>query len=332
MFCILCFKASGQVDKDTIVLYNGQILIGEIQLANYGAISIDDIDLKLVNIKMFKIKKLIIHERFKIETIDKKYYYGSMNTSDREGWVDIHTVDGQTIPVHITHIYLLISLEAGFFRRLDGNIAAGFSFTKSSTIGQVNFSANVQFATESFDYGLSLSSIASIDSGKLSRDNENAVFLTTYDLTTTWFLATSAQYQRNLELSIARRYLFMLGGGKKLVIEKNWRLTAITGMTISQEKSTQNVNSGLLFEIPIIFQFNFYKFQHPDITISSSQSGYVSLSQQGRIRWDGNTSFSWQLIRFFYLNVSPYTNFDNQPPGNGSKFDYGIVLGLSYKF
>ncbi len=331
LICFLYKKASGQ-EKDTIILYNGQILIGEVQLANYGAITIDDIDLKLVNIKMFKIKTLVIKERFKIETIDKKYYFGSMRSANRNGWVDIHTVEGENIPLHITHIFQLISLETSFFKRVNGNISAGLSFTKSSDIGQINFSANLQFATKSFDYSLSVSSIGSLDSGNYSRDNENIVFLTTYDLTTTWFLAASGQYQRNLELSIARRWLFMTGIGNKLVIKKNWRLWATTGMTFSQEKSTADQNSNLLYEVPIIFQFNFYQFQHPDITISSSQSAYISLSQKGRYRWDGNTSFSWQLIRFFYLNVNPYTNYDSEPPGNGSKFDYGIVLGLSYKF
>ena len=124
----------------------------------------------------------------------------------------------------------------------------------------------------------------------------------------------------------------MTGIGNKLFIKNTWRLLATTGMTFSQEKSTAGVSSGLLFEIPLMFQFNFYQFRHPDIQISSTQTAYFSLSQAGRVRWDGSTTFSWQLIRFFYLNINPYTNYDNQPPGDGSKFDYGIVVGLSYKF
>jgi hypothetical protein len=80
-------------------------------------------------------------------------------------------------------------------------------------------------------------------------------------------------------------------------------------------------------------QFNFYQFRHPDIQINSTQTVYFSLSQPGRIRYDGNTTFSWQLVRYFYLNISPYTNFDSKPPaGSTSTFDYGIVVGLSYKF
>ena len=281
MFCILCIKASGQEDKDSIVLYNGQMLIGEIQQASLGTITIDDIDLKLVNIKMFKIKTLVIRERFKIETIDKHFYYGTMKTTGKEGWVDIHTVDGEIVPIRITHIFLLISLEKGFFKRLNGNVSAGLSFTKSSEIGQVNFSGNAQYSTKLFDYQLSLSTIASIDTSSFSRDNENAQLLVTYDLNTSWFLASSAQYQRNLELSIARRYLVMAGGGNKLFIKKNWRLMALTGMTVSEEKSTEGSNSAALFEVPLSLIFNYYQFQHPDIQITSTQSVYFSLTQPG---------------------------------------------------
>jgi Protein of unknown function, DUF481 len=331
--CCFCVRTFAQNNKDTIILYNGQELIGEVQDANLGVISIDDIDLKMQNIKLFKIKTLIIQERFKIETVDKKLFYGTLKTSNQNGWVDIHTVEGATIPIHITQIYQLISLEDNFFKRLNGSVSAGLSYTKSGEIGQVNFSANIQYATKLIDYQLSASTIASIDSGKYSRDNENFQLFASYDFTTTWFLATAAQYQRNLELSISRRYLGLFGAGNKLIMKKNWRLLTISGISLSQEKSTESVSSGLLVEVPIMLQFNYYKFSHPDIQISSTQTIYVSLTQQGRIRYDGSTNFSWQLIRYFYLNISPYTNFDSEPPaGNGSKFDYGIVFGLSYKF
>jgi len=319
--------------KDTIILYNGQILIGAVQGETLGAISIDDIDLKMQSIKLFKIRRLKIVERFKIETVERQILYGTIEPSSRDGWIDIHATDGTVKTIHITKIYQLISMDNNFFTRLNGNVSAGFSYAKSNGIGQLNFSANVQYATKLFNYNLTASSIGSIDSGRFSRDNENVQFQVAFDLTPTWFLASAAQYQRNLELSIARRYLFMIGPGNKLFIRKNWRLMAATGITFSQEKSTEGVNSGLLWEVPILFQFNFYQFQHPDIQISSTQSVYFSLSQPGRVRYDGNTTFSWQLIRYFYLNISPYDSYDSKPPaGSTSNFDYGIVVGLSYKF
>jgi hypothetical protein len=287
----------------------------------------------MLNIKLYKIRRLVIQERFKIETIEKKVYYGIIRSSDKDGWVNIQLDNGTMIPIPITRIYQLTSLDTDFLKRINGNISAGLSFTKSSQIGQINFSASVQFATKLFNYQLSVSTIGSIDSGKYSRDNENAILINAYELNANWFISGAAQYQRNLELSISRRYLFMLGIGNKLIIKNNMRLLATTGITFSQEKSIEGVSSGLLFEIPIMFQFNFYQFQHPDVQISSTQTIYFALGQNGRIRYDGATNFSWQLIRYFYLNLSPYTNFDSQPPaGSSSNFDYGIVFGLSYKF
>ena len=330
--CFISIRSFSQA-KDTIVLLKGQTLIGEVQNADLGDITIDDMDLKMQNVKLYKIKKLVIDEKLKIQTVDKKFYFGSLKTAEREGWANIYTSSGETIPIPITNIYELISLEGGFFKRLNGNVSVGFSFNKSSDVGQLNFSANVMYSAKNFDYKLMVNSIGTVDSGAFSSDNINVQLLSDYALTDTWFLVAGIQYQRNLELSIARRYLGLAGAGNQLFIRKNWRLQALTGITFSQEKSIEDVSSGLLYEIPLMFQFNFYQFRHPDIQISSTQAAYFSLSQPGRLRYDGNTNFSWQIIRYFYLNLSPYISFDSKPPaGNNSTFDYGVVFGISYKF
>src|SRR5450631_2576188 len=156
-FCTICCfisAAQGQL-KDSIILYNGQMLIGVVQSADLASVTIDDMDLKMQTVKLFKIRILQIHEPFKIETVNKKYYYGTLRTSTRDGWVNIYSATGGIQDsIRITHIFQLVSLETNFFKRLSGNVSAGLSFTKSSNIGQVNFSANVQFATKLFEYQL----------------------------------------------------------------------------------------------------------------------------------------------------------------------------------
>ena len=121
IFAICCFCTPSLCQtRDSIVLYNGETLIGAVQGSNLGSVSIDDIDLKMLNIKLYKIKTLIIHERFKIETIEKQIFYGTLRTSERDGWVDIHLDDGKIIPIHITKIYLLTSLDTDILKRLMG--------------------------------------------------------------------------------------------------------------------------------------------------------------------------------------------------------------------
>ena len=318
---------------DTVNLYNGQTLIGEIQGASLGTLYIDDVDMKIVKVKLYKIRKMNISETFKITTIGKQTYYGLLAATQKQGWGVVYDETGFSLPLALVDILELVPLNKEFVKRMVGNLSAGFSYAKSSDIGQLNLSATVGFATKRWEFQLQASEIGSIDSGKFSRDNESIQLFGAYTLSNNWFTAAAVQYQRNLELSIARRYLELLGIGNKLVVHDSWQLYAITGLSVTQEKSTEGVISPTALEIPLMFRFNFYKFSHPDIQISTSWTGYYNLTEKGRFRFDGTTSFSWQLIRDFYLTINPYSSFDTRPPsGTGAKLDFGVAMSLTYKF
>jgi hypothetical protein len=319
--------------KDSIFLYNGQVLIGDIKDISYGKLSIDDVDLKIISLKSNKIEKIRTIQEFRIETDDKHIYFGRLGRSNRSGWVDIIPKDTASFSIPITDISFMVFLGKRFLRRLSGDVSAGFSYTKSNGIGQLNFSSSAKYATKGFDNELNLSTIGSIDSSKYSRDNENAEFFSNYSLTPSWSISGLLGYQKNIELALKHRYQQLLGAGNKLIVTKNLQLLAISGISISEEKSTDNVYSGGLFEIPAMLRFNYYNFQHPDIQITTSQALYFGITQAGRIRYSGSTDFSWQLIRNFYFKITLFSNFDNMPPAESSSTtDFGMVLSVSYRF
>jgi hypothetical protein len=319
--------------KDSIFLFKGQILIGDIKDAQFGILTIDDIDLRLTKIKLYKIKVVKSVQRFRIETSDKKIYYGSLQASSKFGWCDIQISDSQKVSIPITDISTMIYLEKKFFKRLDGNVGGGFSFSKSSSIGQMNLNATVKYFTKSFQNELSLSSIGSIDSSKYSRDNENVELFTNYEFNSSWSAAGVLGYQRNLALSIARRYQEIVGAGNKLFLRETWQLLLLSGVAFNQEKSTAGVSSGTLLEIPVMLRFDFFKFTHPNIQISTSHTAFFSITESGRFRYTGNTSFSWEIIHDFSVTLTLYSNYDNKPPSStADKTDYGVVMGISYKF
>ena len=74
---ILTNSAFGQT-KDTIVFYNGQVLIGDIRGGAFGEISINDRDLKILQVKQYKIRTLTTDNRFRLETNDKQEYIGRL--------------------------------------------------------------------------------------------------------------------------------------------------------------------------------------------------------------------------------------------------------------
>src|SRR5438034_8875140 len=101
--------------KDTLQLYNGQILIGDIKGAREGVLTIDDRDLKLQNIKLYKIRSLsAVHSIFKVETTQKEEYYTTLGKSELEGNTRINK-DGKPTNVMMIDISTIIPLKQGFF-------------------------------------------------------------------------------------------------------------------------------------------------------------------------------------------------------------------------
>ncbi len=325
------FTASAQY-RDSIFLFNGQVLIGELKNQNLGVVLIDDKDLKYVNVKAYKIKHIIAdHSVFRVETIKKRVYYTSILRTERPGMVRINSGDS-TLEIPIADIFLLTPLQKNFFKRLDGNFGLGFSFSKSSKIGQINTNATVSYTDKKFAYQLLMNALSSIDSSKFSRDNENLQLFASYDVSKSWFLAAQVIYQRNLELSIARRFQEMLGAGNKVLLKDHWQIWAISGLSIGQEKSTENM-SKVTLEIPVMLRINFFKYSKPNLQLTSNQALYTSLSEAGRVRYDGNFLYSQEIVHNFNVNLSFYVNYDSRPPdASNSNVDYGTALSIAIKF
>ncbi len=325
--------AKDGLQKDTLYLKNGEMLIGDIKELRLGMLSFDSKDVGLVSLKISKIKTInSSSDTLRIETADKAIYYGALKPSAKTGWVYIVTESHRYL-VEINNINSLLSFNKSFWNSLSGNISSGFSYSRSSGIGQLNASFSVEYAAKRFDLKMSGSGISSIDTSTFSRDREDIDITGLYNIKKMWYGLASLDYQRNLQLSIARRFQQTLAGGYKVVFSQNFQLMGIGGLSVSQERSTTGVDENFLCEIPAGFSLDYFKFSHPNMQISSEHVFYTGLTQWGRVRYDSNTTFAWELFKDFSFSLNLYLNYDNQPPDpTAGKTDYGMVLGLSYKF
>src|SRR5215471_15285362 len=188
-------------ERDSIFLFNGTVVMGDVKGARLGELTIDADGLQVMDLKQYRIKTIKTFHRCKIETNDKEIYYGTLEAA-KPGWVTIRKDNGDSVETRIIDLSYITPYEKSFIAQLNGSFSAGFSFAKSSNLGQVNFSGTAQYATDRFDYELNLSTIGSIDSSRYSRDRENAGLTAAYNLNASWFVAAGLNYQRNLELSI----------------------------------------------------------------------------------------------------------------------------------
>jgi hypothetical protein len=321
--------------KDTLFLYNGELLIGELKQIVRGRATFDSDFLGLISVKTIRIRTAhTTIGTLQVLTISKERIYGKIEPSGSKD--TIYITDGVSkTKLAINQINSTVAYRRNFFSQLDGNVSAGLSFAHSTSTGQFNLNGSVKHTSRLLITELTVNALGSIDSSRFSRDQETEQLGSYhYILNSNWFVEAALSHQTNKQLSLAHRYQELFGGGNKFLAGQTIEAFALTGIAIAQEESiTGQSGKGNEMEIPLIVKLDFFKFSHPNLQITMTNAGYISLTQAKRYRYDGNINVSWELFSDFYFTNNLYANYDSKPlDSGGGKIDYGLVMGISYKF
>ena len=309
------------------------MIIGEIKKIKLGVVTFDPDDANDITIQLRNLKTLSgVSKVFRIETIKGKVLYGRLTPDSNRNYVKLGRL-GDTSLLYLQDISVLYPFEKSFLKRFSGSVGLGYSYTRSSNFGRVNFDASMRYTARKEELSLSGSAIYTMTDTSFTRDNENLYIKNNYYFSRTWFATVFFAYQRNLELGLDRRFQEGIGVGNKFLTSKYIYTWARGGFVFNQEKSIENITTGTLTELFGQVEFNFFRFSKPEINFYLSQTFYYSLSQKGRFRSDGQASLGWEMIDDLKLNLSFYNNYDSKPLTEGSKqIDFGITFGLSYSF
>lgn len=321
-----------QAVKDTLYFTNGSQIVGKLKSIKLGIVTFDPDDANDITVQLRKIKTIAATSRiFRIETINNQLYFGRLlpHPLKKTIYVGMYT---ETLPLALEDISVLYPFEQSVAERFSGTVGLGFSYTRSSGFGRLNFDTKIKYVSRKEELSLSTYGIYTLYDTLFSRDKEEATLKYNYYFLRNWFATVFLVYQRNLELSLLRRYQEGLGLGNKFITSKEVYAWARTGAVLNQERSTEGVSSAVLTELFGQVEVNFFRFD-PKINCVLTQAFYYSLSQSGRFRNDGALTVSWEIFKNFYLSFEPYNNYDSKPPVSGSnRFDYGVVFGINYKF
>jgi len=333
---ILFFTAGGlfaQQKKDTIFFNNGTIVIGKLKKIKVGVVTFDPDDANDITVQLRKLKA--IHARreiYRVESTQNEVLFGVLMPDSVPGRTRIVNSLGQK-SIGLEEIINLYPFSDRFIQRFAGNIGMGYNYTRSSGYGRLNFDAKLSYYSKQQEISAAVSTIYSVTDSMLTRDREDISLKDNYYFSPTSFATGFLVYQRNLELGINRRYQEGLGIGNKFLTNKVAYAWARSGLVFNQEKSTENQTTGTLTEFFAQLQFNLFKFTKPEIKFDITQTFYAGITDKGRIRTDGVTNLSWEMVKDLRLTLQFYNNYDSRPPvPSSANFDYGIVFGISYVF
>jgi hypothetical protein len=326
-------RAKSQQLKDTVFFNNGSVVVGKVKTIALGIISFKPDDANEIKVQLRKLKTIFTTSRlYRLETIEHEIYYTSILPSKTPGYV-IANGSRDSIEIKLIDISGLMPMENAFLKKLTASIGAGYTYTRSSALGRLNLDGDVKYLAKDLELTLTASTIATIDSSTYRRDRENVLLQLNYFFSKRWFAVGLFNYQRNLELGIQRRFQQGVGLGNKFMLKNNTSAWAIGGYVLNREKGIEVRNAKTLSELFTQLQFNFFRFSKPALDLNLRQTLYIGLAQNGRIRNDGQSILSWEIIDDLKLQVSLYNSYDSDPPVTSNrKLDYGYVFGINFSF
>ncbi len=326
----LPFISSGQQEvHDTLWLKNGQMVYGEFKSLDIGIITFNAAVLGEVKVKHYEVATFRATKNFyRTRLLFSEEKFGWIFPADTGNVIIFDLLD--TVTVQLNQLAYIMRLQKHFIRRWSGLIHAGMSYTRSSDILRYNADAEVNYKGEKVFMNFRGNTILTGESGDVIREREELGFQFDQLLSENWSAFVSTQYQRNQTLGLRYRYQTGLGLNYQGYLSNQMRFIIGVGAVYNTELNFEGVGVESV-EAPVKLSYRFKNYRDPNLSITLTQNVYFGITQQGRIRHDGEVRMAYEIINNLSLTVSFYDNYDSQSPATGeSLLDYGVVSGITY--
>lgn len=316
---------------DTVYLYNGDKITGEIKRFEYGILTFKTDGMGTLSIEYDQIQTFYSPQEFTISTSTGLRFFGSIDTSNTPGFVNV-MVRTFTIPEAISSIVEIYPVKNAFWSRLDGNIDLGYSYSKANFQSQLNSSFSIKYRVQKSYTEFSGSSIISDQSNTDPVRKQDYSFKFNRFFKNMWFASSYVGAQQNTELGNNYRLYGGLGIGNDIVHNNMQVLSGSLGCLISTEQSSAD---STIQSVEGAMQWNYilFKFSKPDVNLGSYFNFYPSFTTWGRIRMEFEVELNIEIFNDFYFGLSFYDNFDSQPVDvDAEQNDWGVTTSIGYSW
>jgi hypothetical protein len=140
------------------------------------------------------------------------------------------------------------------------------------------------------------------------------------------------QYQKIHAMGIESRVLSVSGGGMRLVHDRYFDLSLVSGLTLQKERTEDGVESDLQTEIPLYFDYRL-GIVKARLELTGTSIFFTSLSVDGRYRWDNKVKLDFEPIKHFTIGLQALYNHDTKPLDPAKeRTSWNLSLNLGYTF
>lgn len=316
--------------SDVIRLANGDRYTGEILGMQFGFLQLKTSHSGTVNIEWPQVRSIETKYMFRIETFGGRYFSGYVHTDNDSllvsGYEGDHTV-------RLDAVSTIVPFETSFWRRIDGSISVGYSYTKSSGVSQGSLGFSADYSGETVTAQLTANALITTTPSE-GTTNQDSIASQVYFLRpgrNFWGFLGSLQHDP--DLGVNARIVAGSALGRHVYQSGEQQLDLIAGVDFNQEWAANTGTSDQSLEMVLGGQWRVYKFTYPKVNLDLNLSLYPSITEWPRLRGTLNVTLTFKLTSRFALQLSEYGNYDSKPPEPGAaNLDYGVVFSLAYAF
>jgi hypothetical protein len=324
-------QASAQGRTDVVTLPNGDRITGEVVRLDRGRLEFKTDDAGTLYLEWDKVATVQATRPVEVVTEDGRRFLGSLGPAASRTL----TVVGEaaSVSVEMSEVTIIRQIGSSFWKKLDGSFDAGYSYTRSSGVAQLNVNWDTSFRTPAARARLTFSLTQTRkddDSETDDRGSLEASFLR-YPWQR-WFITGAGRFETNRSLGIDLRSQVAVAFGPRLVNSNRGQVEAGVGLVLNDEQGvdvepTQNV------EALVMLRSSYYTYDRPRTNLDLSVVYYPSLSDPGRRRLQLDAGAKRELWKDFFLALTLFTTYDSRPPNpSADTSDVGVVASIGWTY
>jgi hypothetical protein len=334
VFLLLAAVPATAEKTDILLLKNGDRVTGEIDHLEGGLLIYKTDNMGTLSVEWEDIAQLTSKNFFRIELKSGDLRYGSLVEPPHGQSLQVAEAAGNVL-VPLGDVAFIKPIYQKFWKRFDAQVDAGFSYTQANNSTQLSASGQATYQVERARGILNFSSLIN-DQDEVDATARHDVSLGYYRSLpgrkrSNWFL--SGQVQSNQELGLDLRVLGAAGLGKRLRQTFRSEFLVATGLAVSEEYASSSTDKFTSTELLGHVAYTYSTYDFPKTALSMSVFAYPSLSDWWRFRLEVNLSARREIIRDFYVKVSPFESFNSDPPEEGAaENDWGVTTSLGWSY
>jgi hypothetical protein len=316
---------------DVVGLANGDRITGEVVRLERGRLEFKTDDAGTLYLEWDKLVSVVANRLVEVLTTEGSRFLGILDRAAARS-IAVSTPGG-AVTLPMSQVTLITPIGRNFWRKLDGAIDAGFSYTRSSGVAQLNLNSETIYRKPASSMRLIASLTQTKKDDEEGRD-DRATLEGSYLRYpwTRWFITAAGRFESNASLGLELRSQIAAAIGPRLVNSNRAQMTFGAGVAFNDERGvdvepTQNV------EALVVFRTSYFTYDRPKTTLDLGLQYYPSLSNIGRQRLQLDVGVKREFWKDLFVAVNLYNTFDNRPPNPAADTnDVGVVLSIGWTY